>query len=98
MIVEEQGEQPLFEVRDKDDDFQEEESWLVVTPWEGYAADVPGTLGSDEVTSSGKFIRYCGDTCYMWMSLDKDKAYKVIVRTDPGTVVAINEIVYTLEM
>ena len=75
----------------------EEVSWLIILPWEGYAADVPGELSADVLTSSGSFIRRCGETCYMWLPLDKDRAYKFIVRTDPGTTVTINEIAYTIE-
>ncbi len=75
----------------------EEETWLLVTPGEGYTANIPRILGPNEETFSGGFAKKCGDTCYMWMPMDKGKAYKFIVRTDPGTEVNINEIIYTIE-
>ena len=50
----------------------------------------------DELLSKGNFEDACVDSCFIEMLLNKDIAYQLLFYVEEGTILNINEIVYTI--
>ncbi len=55
------------------------------------------SLSAKEEYISGSFNNKCADTCFIEMSLSSDIGYKLIFNIEPGTMLKINKLIYTLK-
>jgi len=53
-------------------------------------------IAKDELLSKGNFEDACVDSCFIEMLLNKDIAYQLLFYVEEGTILNINEIVYTI--
>ena len=59
--------------------------------------DVPvKQLTETEELTSGSFENECAETCFVSIELSNTKSSQLIFKVEPGTILKINEIVYTL--
>ena len=54
------------------------------------------TIGEDKRAVSGTFLEECQDTCYIEMLMNKDTAYQLKFFIEKGTILKVNEIVYSV--
>ena len=77
----------------------QEGRWLLLSPMQGSASDEPPRrLPPDEEPVSGVFSNECGDTCFISMELSNELSYELIFRIEPGTVLGLDNIIYTIDM
>lgn len=54
-------------------------------------------MTKDEKIVGGTFKGQCVDSCFITMSLNKDIAYQLLFYVEEGTILKINEIIYTIK-
>lgn len=67
---------------------------LIIEHLENIESEV-GVLSPDDIVSSGKFEDVCVDSCFIEILLNKGIAYQLLFYVQDGTILNINEIVYT---
>ena len=55
------------------------------------------SLSAKEEYVSGSFNNKCADTCFIEMTLSSEIGYKLIFNIEPGTMLKINKLIYTLK-
>lgn len=76
-------------------DDSEEKDYLVIEHLENLKVQL-GSISEDETIFSGSFENGCVDSCFIEMLLNKDTAYQLLFYVEEGTILKINEIVYTI--
>jgi len=76
-------------------DSKTEEGYLVIEHLENIEK-VSETKTEDEKIVSGNFEDICIDSCFIEMLLKEDIAYQILLYVEEGTVLNINEIIYTI--
>ncbi len=54
-------------------------------------------LSETEETIEGIFTNECADTCFIKMELSNETAYRLIFKIEPGTILKIDNIIYTIQ-
>lgn len=72
-----------------------EEDYLVIEHLENIEGEL-GEIAEDETLVKGNFENECVDSCFIEMLLNKDIAYQLLFYVEEGTILNINEIVYTI--
>jgi len=76
----------------------EKGNWLIIAPIEdSQLNNMPNPLEEDEISSQGVFSNECKDTCFMKMELSNKDSYKINFKIEPGTILKLDNIVYTIE-
>lgn len=76
----------------------EKETYLMLDP--GYAIENTKINGisDDEKIVEGVFSNECTDTCFMKMELSENASYNLLFKIEPGTVLKLDNIIYTIEI
>jgi hypothetical protein len=76
-------------------DSETEEAHLVIEHLENIE-EVPKSITEEEKVVSGSFEGMCIDSCFTEILLKEDTAYQLLLYVEEGTVLNINEIIYTI--
>jgi len=76
----------------------EKGSYLLINPGNTIQDVQFQPLEEDEETVSGGFRNECVDTCFIKMEMSSDLVYKLIVKTEPGTSIKIDNVFYTIDV
>ncbi len=74
-----------------------EEKFLMIDFLENIRWEGRITLAADEEYTMGVFNNKCADTCFIEMPLSSKERYKLIFMIEPGTVLDISKMIYTLK-
>lgn len=77
-------------------DSESEEDGIVIAYLENIE-EGPEAIAEDEILSSGKFEDSCADSCFIELLLNKDTSYQLLFYIEEGTILNLNEIVYTVK-
>lgn len=76
-------------------DPETEEDSLIVEYLENIVGEI-GSVEEDESIVSGTFENQCVDSCFIEMVLNESVAYQLLFYVEEGTILRINEIIYTI--
>lgn len=68
---------------------------LIIEHLENIEAEL-GEIAEDERLFTGGFENQCIDSCFIEMLLNKDTAYQLLFHVEEGTILKINEVIYTI--
>ncbi|MBD3354537.1 hypothetical protein GF361_00970 [Candidatus Woesearchaeota archaeon] len=74
-----------------------EEKLLLIEPLEQIKWENRLSLSENQEFAMGLFSNKCKDTCYIEMPVSSKDRYKLVFMIEPGTIVNINKIIYTLK-